>query len=213
MKPLDSNWSGSFHSGRNCRIFDVGATGQRVGERGINSIIYIILLATVKTLSNLNHTPAGNPYYSQQTYDLLPYAGQTIEIDFSSVNDSSYPTDFRVDDVSVQVTRSQTKIVGLSGNLAFGNVAVNSSVQSTLTIANTGNATLTISSISYPSGFSGNWPGTIAPGGSQPVTVTFSPTSAINYGGTVTVNSDETTGATPSQRLVRERSPPHALFQ
>jgi len=63
-----------------------------------------------------------------------------------------------------------------------------------LTINNTGNATLTVSSISYPSGFSGAWSGTIAAGGSQPVTVTFSPTSATTYGGTVTVNSDATSG-------------------
>ena len=82
----------------------------------------------------------------------------------------------------------------MSGNLAFGDVAVNSSAQSTLTIANTGNATLTVSSISYPSGFSGNWSRTITAGGSQPVGVTFSPTSAITYGGTVTVNSDKTSG-------------------
>jgi hypothetical protein len=87
-----------------------------------------------------------------------------------------------------------TKIVSLSGNLAFGNVTVNSSLQSTLTISNAGNSTMTVSSISYPSGFSGNWSGPIAAGGSQPVTVTFSPTSATTYGGTVTVNSDATGG-------------------
>jgi hypothetical protein len=89
---------------------------------------------------------------------------------------------------------SPTRIISLSGNLAFGNVTVGSSPQSSLTIYNTGNSTMTISSISYPSGFSGNWSGTIAAGGSQSVTVTFSPTSAISYGGTVTVNSDKTSG-------------------
>src|ERR1035441_1039885 len=53
---------------------------------------------------------------------------------------------------------------------------------------------MTIGSISYPNGFSGNWSGTIAAGSSQPVTVTFSPTSPTNYGGAVTVNSDMTSG-------------------
>ena len=61
-----------------------------------------------------------------------------------------------------------------------------------MTIYNTGNSTLTVSGISYPSGFSGNWSGTIAAAVRRGVTVTFSPTSATSYGGTVTVNSDET---------------------
>ena len=87
-----------------------------------------------------------------------------------------------------------TKIIGLSGNLAFGNVTVNTTATATLTIANTGNTALTVSSISYPSGFSGTWSGTIAGGGSQPVTVTFAPTVAQSYSGTVTVNSDKTSG-------------------
>jgi len=87
-----------------------------------------------------------------------------------------------------------TRIISLSGNLAFGSVMVGTSPQRILTISNTGNSTMTISGISYPSGFSGDWSGTIAAGGSQPVTVTFSPTSATSYGGTVTVNSDMTSG-------------------
>jgi hypothetical protein len=87
-----------------------------------------------------------------------------------------------------------TRIISLGGNLAFGSVTVGASARSTLTINNTGNSITTISSISYPSGFSGNWSGKISAGSSQPVTVTFSPSSATNYGGTVTVNSDMTSG-------------------
>jgi pimeloyl-ACP methyl ester carboxylesterase len=92
------------------------------------------------------------------------------------------------------ITPTPTRIISLSGNLAFGSVAVGSSPQSILTIYNTGNSTMTMSSISYPNGFSGSWSGTIAANGSQPVTVTFSPTAATSYGGTVTVNSDATSG-------------------
>ncbi len=63
------------------------------------------VLATVVNLSNINQDPAGgNPYYHQQTYNLSAYAGQTIRIYFTSINDSSKVTNFRVDDVSVQVT-------------------------------------------------------------------------------------------------------------
>ncbi|MBI5772361.1 MAG: choice-of-anchor D domain-containing protein, partial [Verrucomicrobia bacterium] len=97
--------------------------------------------------------------------------------------------------VTAYFTATPTKIISLSGNLEFGNIAFGSPAQSTLTITNTGNSTLTVSSISYPSGFSGNWSsGTIVASGSQNVTVTFSPSAVTNYGGTVTVNSDKTSG-------------------
>jgi uncharacterized repeat protein (TIGR03803 family) len=86
------------------------------------------------------------------------------------------------------------KVISLTGNLAFGNVTVETSAQRTLAIGNTGNTNLTVSSISYPSGFNGSWAGMIPPGGSTNVTVTFSPTLATSYGGNVTVNSDKTSG-------------------
>jgi len=87
-----------------------------------------------------------------------------------------------------------TKIIGLSGNLAFGNVTTGATATATLTITNSGNATLTVRSISYPSGFSGAWSGAVAAGGSQNVTVRFAPTAVTSYGGNVTVNSDATSG-------------------
>ncbi len=89
-----------------------------------------------------------------------------------------------------------TRIIGLSGSLAFGNVTVGSTSTKTMTISNTGNSPLSVSSISYsyPTVFSGNWSGTIPAGGSQNVTVTFAPTAAQSYSGTVTVNSDKTSG-------------------
>ena len=88
-----------------------------------------------------------------------------------------------------------TRIIGLSGNLAFGNVVVGQTATATLTIANSGTAALDVTNIIYPAGFSGNWSsGSIPASGSQPVTVTFAPTAATNYAGTVTVNSDATSG-------------------
>ena len=86
-------------------------------------------------------------------------------------------------------------ILGLSGNLAFSLVTVNTTKTTTLTISNTGTSTLTVNGISYPDGFTGNWSsGAIAAGGSQNVTVTFSPTAVQAYSGTVTVASDMTSG-------------------
>jgi len=87
-----------------------------------------------------------------------------------------------------------TRVISLSGNLAFGDVAVGNSANATLTINNTGNSTLTVSSIAYPDGFSGNWSGAIPSGGSTNLTATFAPLVATNYGGSLTVNSDATGG-------------------
>ena len=61
------------------------------------------ILATVGNWSNLNQEAPGNPYYHLRTFNLLPYAGQTIRIYFSSINDSIDATSFLIDDVSVQV--------------------------------------------------------------------------------------------------------------
>jgi len=87
-----------------------------------------------------------------------------------------------------------TRIIGVSGSLTFGDVIVSKTKQLTMTVSNSGNSALTVSSVSYPAGFSGNWSGTIAAGGSRNITVTFSPTAVQAYTGTVTVNSDKTAG-------------------
>jgi alpha-tubulin suppressor-like RCC1 family protein len=96
---------------------------------------------------------------------------------------------------SGMATSISAPAITLSGDLAFGALAVGKSATRTLTIANTGNAILTVTSISYPAGFTGNWSGgTIAAGESKAVTVTFKPVAAQIYGGSITVTSNATTG-------------------
>jgi len=80
--------------------------------------------------------------------------------------------------------------------LGFGNVQVGSRATRTLTITNSGNAALTVSSLTGPSGFSASWTsGSIAAGQSQIVTIAFSPTTAGNFSGNLTVNGDQTAGS------------------
>lgn len=90
--------------------------------------------------------------------------------------------------------------VALTGNLAFGNVTVNTAATSTMTISNTSSTALTVTSVTFPSGFTGNWSsGTIAAGAQQPVVVTFAPSAAIGYSGSITVTANQlTTPATAS---------------
>jgi hypothetical protein len=93
-------------------------------------------------------------------------------------------------------TPTPTSTVSLTGNLSFGNVTVGSTATSTLTISNTGAAPLTVTGISYPPGYTGSFAsGTIAAGASQPVTVTFAPTAAQAYNGTITVTGNQANGS------------------
>jgi len=91
-------------------------------------------------------------------------------------------------------TEEPTRIIRLVGNLAFGDVKIGTTLPRVMTIYNDGDSTLTVSGISYPPGFSGNWSGPISKSSSQDVTVTFAPTATTNYGGTIWVNSDKTSG-------------------
>jgi hypothetical protein len=92
-----------------------------------------------------------------------------------------------------------TRIIGVSGNLAFGDVPVGSERTATMTISNSGNSALTVTSLGVTGGLADHtaatWTrGTIAPGASQAVTVAFSPTAPGSYSGVVTVNGDQTSG-------------------
>lgn len=89
---------------------------------------------------------------------------------------------------------AETRVISLAGNMDFGSVAVGSSVARTLTIVNLGNAPLTVTGIQVPGGFSGTWSGSIAPGASQGVTITFTPPSADYFSGLLQVGSDATAG-------------------
>lgn len=85
--------------------------------------------------------------------------------------------------------------ISVSGDLNFGNVPLGSTAARLMTIGNTGEEPITVSGISFPAGFNGNWSGgAIAGGDSKEVRVVFAPTSVMAYGGDVTVNSDAPAG-------------------
>jgi formylglycine-generating enzyme required for sulfatase activity len=96
---------------------------------------------------------------------------------------------------TISVSGEGAILIALIGNLSFGNVTVNVPSQLDFTISNTGTLDLTVSGIAYPSGFSGNWSGTILPGASQSVTVVFTPTAVQSYGGNLSIASNATGGS------------------
>lgn len=111
-------------------------------------------------------------------------------------NDGDLPDGTFVMKVTETVVVASKEIL-LSGNLNFGVVPGGSASSLTLTIRNPGNVSLDVTNITYPPGFGISTNSlSVAPGGVQNVTVTFSPTAATNYGGMLKVYSDATSGAT-----------------
>jgi hypothetical protein len=94
-------------------------------------------------------------------------------------------------------TPTATRIISVSGNLSFGDVAVGSTATRIITITNSGNSTLNVTSISGPNAgvYTASWfSGPIAAGGSQQSTIGFSPTAAQVYSGVAFINGDQTSG-------------------
>jgi len=58
------------------------------------------LLGTLGTFSNVNGTTLGS--YTQRSFSLASWRGQTVRVQFRATTDSIYPTSFRVDDVSLR---------------------------------------------------------------------------------------------------------------
>lgn len=58
------------------------------------------LLSTLGTWTNANSGAAGS--YSQKSFSLAAWRGQTVRVQFRGTTDVSLPTSFRVDDVSLR---------------------------------------------------------------------------------------------------------------
>ncbi len=94
-------------------------------------------------------------------------------------------------------TATPTRVIVLGGNLSFGAVPLNTTATGLLTVGNTGNATLTFSSISAPCGSMYNasqTSGTVSAGQTVNVAVQFAPTAVQTCNGNITVTSDATSG-------------------
>jgi kumamolisin len=147
-------------------------------------------------------TLAGNPFIAGSVNG----SGTVAEFDdLQAVAQSASGEFFMADSVN-QTIRSGTQsltisaggegaTIALSGSLAFGDVEVGTTSTAVMTITNNGNATLNVSGISFPAGFSGDFSsGGVGPGGSQVVNVSFEPTVDGTYGGQINVSCDALAG-------------------
>src|SRR6185312_11535573 len=110
---------------------------------------------------------------------------------------------------SLGVASAQTRIISLSGDLDFGSIPLGLSAQRTLIISNAGDSVLTISNLDFPPvpileqvAFQASFSGTIEPGGSVYVPITFTPlgttinggSNELDFEGYLSVASDATAG-------------------
>jgi hypothetical protein len=93
-----------------------------------------------------------------------------------------------------------TRIINVTGDIAFGDVNFGESPTRMLTIANSGTGVLTFTAITAvegtgTAGYTATpTTGTVPPGGSVPVTIQFTPTIAQLYSNVLTVVGDQTSG-------------------
>ena len=148
--------------------------------------------------------------FSPSTFTLAPNGSQTVTIRFPSstagtfsgnITISSNDPDRATRTLSVSVTvqpRPVPVIAVQETAIDFGSVAFAQSVQKTITIRNTGTASLEITGIeSDVSGLSFS-PSTftLAPNGSQTVTITFPSSTAGTFSGNITISSNDPDRAT-----------------
>ena len=113
-------------------------------------------------------------------------------------NAPASPTSVSLSGAGVQ--RSSPQISVMPGTLAFGSVAVGSSGTQSVTVSNTGSATLSITAANVTgSGFSTSGlslPMTVAAGGSGTITVNFAPSTSGSVTGSLSVASNAPTSPT-----------------
>ena len=195
----------STSSASDTRIISVtGSTAYGAHATGTSTTVN----ATISNTGNSTLTVTGITLpsgFSGSYSGLIAAAGSaTVPITFSPTSVGSYSGKLTVASnatsgtgtlsVSGSGTAPLTRIITVTGNLAFGTHTTGTSATANVTISNTGNSALTVTGIVLPAGFSGSYSGTIGSGDSATVTVTFSALATAVYSGSLSVNSNATSG-------------------
>ncbi len=171
------------------------------------------LLSTPLTLSNLNATSSNNTngtYFQPAAVNLSTYAGQTIKITFHASCDSTLPTTFRIDDVSLiaaggggggDTTPPTTSVTApANGATVSGTVTVTASASDNVGVTKLElyvDGTLAVSATSGPLSYS--WNTTLVSNGSHTL-VSKAYDAANNVGTSTTVTVTVSNGT--AQQLI-----------
>lgn len=96
--------------------FWLNVTSQETTNTSYDTMNVTLLLASGGSVPLATYSEAdrganqpGNPYYIQRSFDVTGYRGQGVKIYFDATTDSSLPTIFRIDDLSLSATIPSTQ--------------------------------------------------------------------------------------------------------
>lgn len=159
----------------------------------------------------VNSVTSSNPPVFTTDYSdggtIAPAANQLVTVTFSPTSIGAQSATITVtsndgDEATITVTATGTgtapEITLSTTSVDIGNVSLGTSGNGTFSIRNDGNENLVVSSITSDNGVFAVSPSsaTLAPGANQPVTITFSPTTAGAQSAAITVTSNDADEAT-----------------
>jgi photosystem II stability/assembly factor-like uncharacterized protein len=119
----------------------------------------------------------------------------TTTITASQNGNSNYSAASNVSQILTVSGNTTTRVISLSGDMTFGNVIIPNTLVRPLTISNAGNSSLEITQINVPARYSVDvTTGTIAPGNTLVVNITFAPDAPKPYDGVINITSNATAG-------------------
>lgn len=158
---------------------------------GHDSTFFEISTNGGQTWTTLDILSPSNPNttYIQRTHNLNAYTGNNFFFRFRYTTDNSGSANaVYLDDILIESTAPTPAIQLSSNQIAFRELYVNGHTTEKLIVTNSGSANLTISSVSIGTPFSCTYSGTLNPGQSDTITVTFNGNTAGNYSSNLTLN-------------------------
>ncbi len=139
---------------------------------------------------------------TEKAFTINTGASKNVDITYAPTANKSYNgtvkvvSDATAGNSAINVTAGvKAKTIELTGNLDFGTVRLNTSVNKKITVKNAGTGALNISGIDCPDGITVSSNSfSLGEGNSREITFTFTPTEAKSYAGTITFTGDHTSG-------------------
>lgn len=174
------------------------------GVKGTPDDVWRTSGASTSLVNEIYYIGTGNYFHCDNQSDvnaitnyLASNAPLTLKCTYNIFNPEGrlFASAFRVISPSNGIPARQISIAGPSNGLDFGTVVVGSATNLSFVISNSGAATITISGVGCPYGFSTGWAGgLLPPGGQTNVSIRFQPENHISYGGVLTIYSDAFAG-------------------
>ncbi len=126
---------------------------------------------------------------------VTPVSPGTTTITATQAGNANFNAATDVQRVLTIVDDTPKRVIRVTGNLSFGDVVLPETASRSVVVENRGDNALSISAIRLPEGFTADRnTGTIAPGASLSVAITFAPTQAREYSGRLEITSNATSG-------------------